>query len=124
MAHFAQLDQNKIITRVLVVHDNDAPTEATGIAFLEKLTGETGWVQTSFNTRDGVNEKGRAPLRGTYAGIGYKYDAALDAFLPPQPFPSWTPTAKGMWEPPVPRPKDGKPYAWSEEASDWLPAPA
>jgi hypothetical protein len=119
MAHFAQLDQNKIITRVLVVHDNDAPTEATGIAFLEKLTGETGWVQTSFNTRAGENKEVGKPFRGTYAGVGFTYDPGLDVFLPPKPYPSWSATDKGTWESPVLHPKDGKPYAWDEPTQIW-----
>lgn len=119
MAHFAQIDQNDVVIRVLVVGDADAPTEAAGVAFLEKITGGTGWVQTSYNSRDGVNDKGAPAVRGTYAGVGHKYDPVLDAFLPPQPFPSWTATDKGTWKAPKDMPADGKLYQWVEAKKDW-----
>lgn len=86
MAHFAKLDENNVVTQVIVVNDNDIidphtglEDEIIGIAFCKKLFGGN-WKQTSYNGR----------IRGYYAGIGFTYNAALDAFIPPQPFPSWT----------------------------------
>jgi hypothetical protein len=81
MAHFAQLDENNVVTQVIVVHNNDCllngvEDEYTGIAFCKSLFGaDTRWVQTSYN----------ANFRQYYAGIGYRYDADLDVFVPPQP---------------------------------------
>lgn len=119
MAHFAQLDENNVVMQVIVVHnnellDNGVESEARGVAFCQSLFGsDTRWVQTSYN----------ANFRGKYAGIGDVYDKARDAFIPPQPFPSWTlneETAK--WEPPVPMPSDGQIYSWDETAGNWVVA--
>lgn len=119
MAHFAQLDENNVVMQVVVVHnnellDNGVESEAKGVAFCQSLFGaHTTWVQTSYNGN----------IRKNYAGIGYAYDKARDAFIPPQPFPSWTlneETAK--WEPPVPMPSDGQIYLWDETAGNWVVA--
>ena len=87
MAHFAQLDENNIVTQVIVVANEDIQdangneVESIGVAFCQKLLGaETNWKQTSYNNN----------IRVRYAGIGYSYNAKLDAFVPPQPFASWT----------------------------------
>ena len=87
MAHFAQLDENNIVTQVIVVGNDDCTdangneVESIGIAFCQKLLGaETNWKQTSYNNN----------IRVRYAGIGYSYNAKLDAFVPPQPFAFWT----------------------------------
>jgi hypothetical protein len=114
MAHFAQLDGSNTVTQVIVVHnnellDNGVESEAKGIAFCQSLLGGT-WVQTSYN----------AKIRKNYAGIGYTYDTARDAFIPPQPFASWLldeTTCK--WQAPVPMPTDGKPYSWDETTTSW-----
>ena len=86
MAHFAKLDENNVVTQVIVVsndHITDPHTgredEIIGIAFCKRLLGGN-WKQTSYNNN----------MRVRYAGIGYSYNAALDAFIPPQPFASWT----------------------------------
>ncbi len=85
MAHFAQLNEENIVTQVIVVANQDTAdqdgveNEAIGIAFCTNLLGGN-WKQTSYNGN----------IRKNYAGIGYKYDADLDAFVPPQPFASWT----------------------------------
>ena len=85
MAHFAQLDENNVVTQVIVVSNEDITDphtgeedEILGIAFCKKLLGGN-WKQTSYNNS----------IRVRYAGIGYTYNAALDAFVPPQPFESW-----------------------------------
>ena len=84
MAHFAQLNEENLVTQVIVVADKDTinadgiEQEAVGIAFCQGLLGGN-WKQTSYNGK----------IRKNYAGIGYKYDAELDAFIPPQPYASW-----------------------------------
>jgi hypothetical protein len=85
MAHFAQLDENNVVTQVIVVGNKDCSDangvekESIGIAFCERLFGGN-WKQTSYN----------GTIRKNYAGIGYTYDAARDAFIPPQPSAEWT----------------------------------
>ena len=121
MAHFAQLNAKNIVERVLVVNDNDATTEQNGITFLQSLYGSNEtWKQTSYNTRGGVHINGGTPFRKNYAGIGYKYDADKDAFIPPQPFNSWSlDETTCLWEAPVAYPEDGERYIWNEENQTW-----
>ena len=108
MSHFAELDDNNIVLRVLV-GDNNLPNEGYDW-FVENLGGR--WVQTSYN----------ANFRKHFAGIGFKYDERLDAFIPPQPFASWSLNEDSCtWEPPIPYPTDGIIYQWDEEAGDWVP---
>jgi len=118
MAHFAELDSSNSVIRVIVVGNPDCmddagnESEAVGIAFCQQLFGaDTRWLQTSYNGN----------IRKRYAGIGYTYDPALDAFIPPQPFPSWTlDTATCDWQPPIPCPDDGQIYDWDEASQSWL----
>jgi hypothetical protein len=118
MANFAQLDENYIVLQVNVVNNetiNDLPfpeSEPVGVAFLQSLFGSTTvWKQTSYN----------ANFRKNYAGIGYTYDPVLDAFIPPQPYPSWLlNTTTCQWEAPVPYPDDGKTYIWDEATLSWV----
>ena len=116
MAHFAQLNEENLVTQVIVVANQDTAdqdgveNEAIGIEFCTNLLGGT-WKQTSYNGN----------IRKNYAGIGYKYDATLDAFIPPQPFESWTLNEEtAQWEAPTPYPDDGKRYSWDEAATSWL----
>lgn len=115
MAHFAELDDNNIVKRVIVVATKDnsdangVEKESIGRAFCERLFGGN-WVQTSYNGN----------IRKRYAGIGYSYDPALDAFIAPQPYPSWTLDDNADWQAPVPMPTDGKMYAWDEAAQAWV----
>ena len=122
MAHFAQIDDNNIVTRVTVVADSDAPDEATGIAFCKKLVGEdTNWVQTSYSNS----------IRNRYAGIGMKYDATNDVFYKQQPYASWVlNTSTWKWEAPVALPDDAGvddpenpteivKYTWDEDTTSW-----
>lgn len=114
MAHFAQLDDNNIVTQVIVVHnnelldENDIESEQKGIDFCVNLFGGN-WIQTSFN----------ANMRGKYAGIGDTYDPINDWFFAPQPYPSWTLDANAQWQAPISRPTDDKPYIWNEETLSW-----
>lgn len=112
MAHFAQIDENNIVTKVLVI---DQETVNTGL-FGDPST----FIQTSYNTYGGEHKLGGTPLRKNYAGIGYTYDKQRDAFYAPQPFPSWTLNEEScLWEPPTPMPNDGKSYNWNEETLSW-----
>jgi hypothetical protein len=121
MAHFAQLDANNVVTQVIVVANKDTADangvekEYIGAAFCEKLFGGT-WKQTSYN----------GTIRKNYAGIGYTYNADIDAFVPPKPFASWTLNNEtAQWEAPVPMPEDagtGEPpkmYSWDEATTSW-----
>ena len=116
MAHFAQLNDENLVTQVIVVANQDTAdqdgveNEAIGIEFCTNLLGGN-WKQTSYNGR----------IRKNYAGIGYKYDADLDAFIPPQPFASWVlNNDTAQWEAPTPYPDDGKRYSWDEETTSWV----
>jgi hypothetical protein len=116
MAHFAQLNEENLVTQVIVVANQDTAdqdgveNEAIGIEFCTNLLGGR-WVQTSYNGN----------IRKNYAGIGYKYDATLDAFIPPQPFASWTLNEEtAQWEAPTPYPDDEKRYTWDEETTSWV----
>ncbi len=116
MAHFAKLDDNNKVLAVHVVN-NDVITidgnesEQAGIDFLTGLYGHTLWKQTSYN----------GTFRKNYAGIGYTYDAGRDAFIPPQPWASWTLNETTcQWETPVAYPTDGKIYGWFEPNQQWI----
>jgi len=121
MAHFAKLDSNNIVERVEVVSNDIATTEQAGIDFLNNLYGTTDiWKQTSYNTFGGQHLLGGTALRKNYAGIGFTYDSTKDAFIPPQPFSSWTlNTTTCLWESPVAHPDDGNSYEWNEDNQTW-----
>lgn len=108
MAHFAEIDENNIVTRVLVVPDAE---EHRGHDYLSSDLGLGGtWIQTSYN----------ATIRKNYAGIGMPYDPDRDAFIPPKSFDSWVLNEETCrWEAPVPYPTDGIVYQWNEELTDW-----
>lgn len=116
MAHFAQLDEDNIVTQVIVVHNNELldengqESEVKGIEFCSNLLGGT-WVQTSYN----------GSFRKNYAGIGCIYDRARDAFVAPQPFQSWVLNEQTcLWEAPTQMPTDGKMYHWDEPTISWV----
>ena len=127
MAHFAKLDNNNVVVFVTVGRQEDDGLEA-------QLTARTGDVykQTSYNTRGGVHYTDGEPsadqtqaLRKNYAGIGYTYDVTRDAFIPPQPYPSWViDEGTCLWVAPIPMPTDGADYVWDEQAGDWIVAEA
>ena len=121
MAHFARLnDQNKV-TQVVVVNNDVATDEAAGVAFLKNIYGQnTIWKQTSYNTQRGVHALGGTPFRKNFAGIDMNYDESRDAFVPDQPFPSWTLNEDTcVWEAPVEYPTDGQNYEWNEDNQTW-----
>ena len=131
MAHFAKVI-NGVVEQVIVI---DELTLQSG------LWGDPlSWIQTSYNTYGGVHyEPGsgyKVPsadqskaLRKNFAGIGFTYDPAKGAFIPPKPYPSWVLNEQScLWEAPVPYPSDGnlatpsgdKHYAWNEEQTNWV----
>ena len=120
MGHFAKVS-NGIVTRVIVAEADFFNN------FVDDSPGQ--WIQTSYNTRGGVHyqpntnepsEDQSKALRKNYAGIGYTYDATKDAFIPPQPFNSWTLNEDTcLWNSPVAYPEDGKLYKWNEEILNW-----
>ena len=114
MSHFAKIE-NGIVTQVIVI---DQETLNTG-----NWGDPTLWVQTSYNTLNGEHLLGGIPLRKNYAGIGYSYDKALDAFIPPKPFPSWVLVEDTcQWKAPTPMPINGKSYKWDEDTLSWVEA--
>jgi len=128
MAHFAKLGVGNIIEKVEVVSNDVATTEQVGVDFLNNLYGTRDvWKQTSFNTRGGVHKTGGTPFRKNFAGIGYIYDQARDAFIPPKPFNSWTLNETTcLWESPIPEPTltqeqidNNNYYRWNEENQTW-----
>lgn len=115
MSHFAKLDDNNIVIGVYRGRDEDDGKEA-------ELSARTGdqYRQTSYNTQGGVHLLGGTPFRKNYAGIGFTYDQARDAFIPPQPYPSWLLNEDScQWEPPVPYPTDDNPHTWNETDQRW-----
>ena len=113
MSHFAQIDENNIVTRVLVIEQEVINTGLFGDA--------ATFIQTSYNTHGGVHLLGGTPLRKNYAGIGYTYDSERDAFIPPKPFNSWVLNEDTcLWNAPVSIPTDGKQYNWDENTQNWV----
>ena len=117
MSHFAKVE-NGVVVQVIVAEQDVIDTGIFG----------HGWVQTSYNTHGGQHPEGR-PLRKNYAGIGYTYDSQRDAFIPPQPFPSWVMSEETcLWSSPVPYPTDvgttenPKRYNWDEATTSWVEA--
>lgn len=119
MAHYAFLDDNNIVTEVIVGIDEGVDGTDWEQHYGD-FRGQT-CKRTSYNTHGGVHNGGGTPLRMNYAGIGYYYDATRDAFIPPKPFASWVLNdSTCLWEPPVPYPADGEMYAWDEDELQWV----
>lgn len=117
MAHFAKLDENNIVTEVLVVNNDvllktdGTESEYKGKVFLNELFGSATWIQTSFNKK----------FRGNFAGVGFKYDETNDVFLSPKPFDNWILNEEGLdWIPPLPIPDNQNPYYWDQENNNWV----
>jgi hypothetical protein len=122
MAHFAQIDENNTVLRVIVVADEH---EADGENWCNNFIGGR-WKQTSYNTSANTHSMGKSPLRKNYAGVGFYYDTQLDAFIPPKPYDSWLLDEDTChWEAPVPYPEDADPtqgilYMWDEDNIQWV----
>jgi hypothetical protein len=116
MAHFAKLDENNNVLAIHVVNNDvilvdGIESEQKGVDFLTSIHGHTNWKQTSYNNN----------FRNKYAAINDKYDVSLDAFITPQPYPSWLFNNTILkWEPPIQNPSDGKYYAWDETTQKWV----
>ena len=113
MAYFAQISDG-VVTNVVSVNNNEllvdgVENESKGKEFCHNLFGGE-WIQTSFNNR----------IRKQYAGIGYTYNAELDVFIAPQPFPSWSLDSNNDWQAPTAMPNDGKMYTWNEASLAWV----
>jgi hypothetical protein len=108
MSHFAQIDENNIVTRV-TVGDNNDPNGDEGYQWLiDNLGGR--WIKTSYNHK----------IRKRYASIGATYSEEYDAFIDPKPFSSWTFNAEELdWQAPVAYPEDDKTYIWNEKTLSW-----
>ena len=121
MAHFAEIDENNIVKRVIVAEQDFIDSGAVG--------DSSNWIQTSYNTMGGVHytpnsnhlePDGGTALRKNFAGIGYTYDSDRDAFYESQPYPSWLLNEDScQWESPIPYPDDGSDYNWNEENQSW-----
>jgi hypothetical protein len=115
MAHFAKLDENNIVTEVVVVNNevllrtDGTESEYKGKVFLNQLFGNATWVQTSYHGN----------FRKHYAGIGFRYDEVNDVFIDPSPYPSWSLDENFDWQPPTPMPIDDNLYEWNEETLSW-----
>ena len=119
MAHYAFLDSNNIVTEV-IVGKNEGEDSIDWEQYYGEFRGQT-CKRTSYNTMGGVHSNGGTPLRKNYAGIGYTYDANLDAFIPPKPFASWTLNVTTcLWESPTLMPTDNKMYRWDEDTLSWI----
>jgi len=111
MAHYAEIDSNNIVVRVIVIDNaQEARDGESGVAAWckSRLSG-TKWVKTSYNGN----------IRSKYAGIGYYYNEADDRFEQPQPFPSWTLHDNGNWVAPTPMPQ-GDLWSWNEDTQSWV----
>ena len=121
MAHFAEIDENNTVIRVLVIGNDD---EHRGQEFLADDVGLGGtWIKTSYNTRSNVHHgsdgepDGGTPLHMNYAGVGYSWDGT--GFASPQPYGSWALDENYVWQPPTPMPDDGLFYEWDEATTSW-----
>lgn len=118
MAHYAFLDADGIVVNVIVGRD-----EGDGMDWESYYSAKVGLAckRTSYNTRAGDHAKGGIAYRKNYASKGYKYDASRDAFIPPQPYASWTlDESTCRWAPPSPRPESDGIWAWDESAGQWV----
>jgi len=117
MAHYAELNHENIVIQVVPGWDE---TVRSGMEPLYLLQNGNIWKRTSYNTHGGQHPEGK-PFRKNYAGIGYKYDSMRDAFIPPQPFASWTLNEDTcLWNAPVAYPSDGQAYIWDEATTSWV----
>jgi hypothetical protein len=120
MSHFAKIDSNKKVVNIIVAEEDFFTN------FIDNEPGE--WIQVSYNTRAGKHfssltneEDDGVPLRGNYPQIGFTYNNALDAFVAPQPYSSWTLNETSyLWEAPTAYPDDGNTYTWDEETTAWV----
>ena len=111
MAHYAFLDENNLVTKVITGVDE---TE-----LIEGLDTETWYGNLKGQVCKRTSYNGN--IRKQYAGIGFSYDPAADVFITPQPYPSWSLDADHNWQPPTPRP-EGLGWYWDEATLSWVEA--
>ena len=102
MSHFAEIDDNGLVKRVIVAEQDFIDSGAVGNA--------ANWIQTSYNNN----------IRKQFAGIGYTYDKTKDKFISPQPYASWSLDGNDDWQAPVAMPEDDKRYYWDEDTTNWV----
>ena len=118
MAHYAFLDENNVVTEVIVGNPEGGLIDWE--SHYSAFRGQP-CKRTSYNTHGGVHALGGAPFRKNYAGVGFTYDKDRDAFIPPKPYDSWVLNEETcLWEAPVPYPDDGNDYTWDEETTNWV----
>lgn len=130
MAHWSKINDDNVVTQIFITDDNDK-------AFHQQwLTDTYGgrWIETSFNTFAGVHTDPETHVQTTdstkafrknYGGIGYTYDDARDAFIPPKRFASWILDEETcVWVPPIAKPDDGQTYRWDEQTVSWVVLPS
>lgn len=121
MAHYAFLNENNIVTEV-IVGKNEGEDGIDWEAHYGAFRGQT-CKRTSYNTQGGVHSSGGTPYRKNYAGIGYTFDVERDAFIPPQPYASWLINETTcLWEAPVVMPTEGM-WSWDEDTQSWITQP-
>ena len=123
MAHYSFIDNNNIVVEVIVGRDEDETVQGISDWEAYYATKRQGLrcLRTSYNTRAGKHIYGGEPFRGNYAGKGFSYREDLDAFIAPQPYPSWVlDELNFIWRAPKEMPNDGLDYLWNEEVGDWV----
>jgi hypothetical protein len=121
MAHYAFINDQNIVTEVIVGRNEDEVVDGVTDweAYYAEFRGQT-CKRTSYNTQGGAHTGDGTPYRKNYAGIGYTWDEGRDAFIPPKPYPSWVLNEDScLWEAPVAMPDDGQMYTWNEETTSW-----
>ena len=119
MAHYALLNMNNIVTKVITGKDEGDSDINWELYYQDKH--KQICKRTSYNTISGEHRNGKTPFRKNYAGIGFTYDYNKDAFIPPKPYDSWVLNDKTCnWVPPIKTPVEGKEYQWDEENKNWI----
>jgi hypothetical protein len=119
MAHYAFLDKDNIVQKVITGND-ETLGDVDWEKYYEDLLGVT-CKRTSYNTYGNEHLKGGTAYRGNYAGIGYTYDQDNDVFIAPKPYESWVlDETKWLWKAPVDMPDDDKYYRWDEDTESWV----
>ena len=119
MSHWAEINENNIVTSVLVGNNDDINGDEGYKWLIDNLGGV--WKKTSYNTKAGQHKEGGTPFRKNYAGVGFTYDESRDAFIPPKPFDSWILDEETcQWNSPVRLPDEENLYFWDEAELKWV----
>ena len=119
MAHYAFLNMNNIVTEV-IVGKNETDGNLNWELYYQSLRFQV-CKRTSYNTLKGVHKLGGLPFRKNFAGIGYTYNEARDAFIPPKPYTNWVLNNDTCtWDAPLEYPADGNDYIWDEASNNWI----